>query len=190
MFTPSIVDCACSYAQFAACALKLTFFTSLRPVTGRLTLSQSSYWGIKVSAVVTSTNAVTLSWSSHARSIFSASDQGNFSGFTGQRQIAAVGLCLRRNPNLLFVHRLPAMIPILRIRENLPPVLFDLDDIEHWIAARAALGKASSDRRPIRPLHVPAVILAEYRVARLAQKSLSVLRLINRTFKSLVSVRA
>jgi glycosyltransferase involved in cell wall biosynthesis len=126
---------------------------------------QSSYWGIKVSAFVVPLNAAKSSWSTSARSLFSA-----FSGFAGPRQVAAVDLCLRRDPNLLFVHRLPAMIPILRIRENLPPVLFDLDDIEHWLVVRAALDKASSDRKLVRLLYVPAVILAEFRAARLAQR--------------------
>jgi hypothetical protein len=130
-----------------------------------LSETQSSYWGIKVSAVVAPLNAATSSWSTSARSLFSA-----FSGFAGQRQVAAVGLCLRRDPNLLFVHRLPAMMPILRIREHLPPVLFDLDDIEHWLVVRGALDKASSNRRLVRLLYVPALILAEYRAARLAQR--------------------
>jgi glycosyltransferase involved in cell wall biosynthesis len=130
---------------------------------------QSSYWGVKVSEVVTPVSAVGSSWSTYARSIFSASYQGNFSGFAGPRQVAAVRLCLGRDPDLLFVHRLPAMIPILRIRENLPPVLFDLDDIEHRVVIRAALDRASSDRRLRRLLHFPAVLLAEHRAARLAQ---------------------
>jgi glycosyltransferase involved in cell wall biosynthesis len=128
---------------------------------------QSSYWGLKVSALVEPIEAVKPSWSTYARSIFSASYQGSFSGFDGQNQIAAG---LRRDPNYLFVHRLTAMIPILRIREKLPPVFFDLDDIEHWSLARAALDKASSPRKPVRLLHVPALFLAEYRAARLAQK--------------------
>jgi glycosyltransferase involved in cell wall biosynthesis len=130
---------------------------------------QSSYWGVKVSAAVAPVNALRSSWSTYARSIFSTYYQGNFSGFAGERQVAAVRLWLRRDPNLLFVHRLPAMTPILRIRENLPPVLFDLDDIEHRIVIRAALDQASSDRRLRRLLHVPAVILAEHRAARLAR---------------------
>src|ERR1700722_2120567 len=56
-----------------------------------LSETQSSYWGIKVNAVVVPLNAATSSWSTSARSLFSA-----FSGFAGQRQVAAVGLCLRR----------------------------------------------------------------------------------------------
>jgi glycosyltransferase involved in cell wall biosynthesis len=62
------------------------------------------------------------------------------------------------------------MMPILRMRENLPPVLFDLDDIEHWLVVRSALDKASSNRRLARLLYVPAVILAEFRASRLAQR--------------------
>src|SRR5258708_19191657 len=77
---------------------------------------QSSYWGVKVSAAVAPVNALRSSWSTYARSIFSTYYQGNFSGFAGEHQVAAVRLWLRRDPNLLFVHRLPAMIPILRIR--------------------------------------------------------------------------
>jgi glycosyltransferase involved in cell wall biosynthesis len=128
---------------------------------------QSSYWGIKVDAVVAPIEPVKPSWSNHARSIFDASYQGGFSGFYGQHQIAAA---LGRNPDYLFVHRITAMIPILRVRENLPPIFFDLDDVEHWSVARAALDKSSANRKPARLLHVPALFLAEYRAARLAQK--------------------
>jgi glycosyltransferase involved in cell wall biosynthesis len=128
---------------------------------------QSSYWGTKVDALVAPIEAVKPSWSNHARSLFSVSYQGSFSGFAGKDQITAG---LRRDPDCLFVHRLTAMVPILRIRESLPPIFFDLDDIEHWSAARAALDNSSSNRKPRRLLQIPAVFLAEYRAARFAQK--------------------
>jgi glycosyltransferase involved in cell wall biosynthesis len=142
---------------------------SLNIDPAELSEMQSSYWGIKVSAFVAPLNVVTSSWSTYARSILSASFQGKFSGFAGQPQVAAVRLCLRRNPDLLFVHRLEAMLPVLQIRRNLPPILFDLDDIEHRLVIRGALDTASSDRRLIRLLHIPAVIMVEYWAASLAQ---------------------
>src|SRR5262245_10661314 len=46
-------------------------------------------------------------------------------------QVKAFESCLRLNPDIVFVHRLSAMCPLLLTRETLPPVLFDLDDVEH-----------------------------------------------------------
>jgi glycosyltransferase involved in cell wall biosynthesis len=129
---------------------------------------QSSYWGVNVDAVVSPIEAVEPSKYNHLRSIFDASFQGHFSGFGGHRQILAA---LHRNPQYLFVHRLTAMLSVFRIEEKLPPIFFDVDDVEHWSAARAALDSSSAARKPIRLLHVPALFAAEYRAAKLAYKT-------------------
>ncbi len=44
--------------------------------------------------------------------------------------------CLARKPDLIFVHRLQAMSPVIRAEAERVPIFFDLDDIEHWKAAR------------------------------------------------------
>ncbi|MBV8097244.1 MAG: glycosyltransferase [Acetobacteraceae bacterium] len=59
-----------------------------------------------------------------------------FCHLAGPAAEQAVRNCLARRPDLIFVHRLPAMGRILKARSPLPPVFFDLDDIEHWSCLR------------------------------------------------------
>jgi glycosyltransferase involved in cell wall biosynthesis len=132
---------------------------------------QSSYWGRSVKASVVPGNPFDPSLMSYARSVFSAAHQGRFSGFAGQSQINAVRSSLRNRQQLIFVHRLGAMIPVLRIGENLSPVVFDLDDIEHWVVLRAAIEKPGSARETRKVIHVPAIMSAEYRAAKFARKT-------------------
>ena len=132
---------------------------------------QSSYWGRSVKVRAVAGKPYNASFMGHARSIFSAAHQGRFSGFVGQSQIGAVRSCLRGVHQLIFAHRLGAMIPLLGIGEDLAPVVFDLDDIEHWMVLRAAIERLGSARETRRLLHVPAIISTEYRAAKFARKT-------------------
>ncbi|MGY4234697.1 glycosyltransferase involved in cell wall biosynthesis [Bradyrhizobium sp. USDA 4449] len=136
-----------------------------------LNVMQSSYWGAKVSTIVAPANQFTPSWSGHAKSMLSVGYQGRFAGLAGRQQVEAVHSRLHQQPALVFAHRLSAMIPILKLDGNLPPVFFDLDDIEHWLTVRAALDKQSSLRAYRRLVQVPAIIAAERSAARLARRT-------------------
>lgn len=46
-------------------------------------------------------------------------------------QIQAFEACLERQPDAIFIHRLRSMCPAMLTRKPLPPIFFDLDDIEH-----------------------------------------------------------
>jgi len=50
---------------------------------------------------------------------------------TGPAQMAAFSDGLDRKPDWIFAHRLSAMAPLLLTERGLPPVILDLDDIEH-----------------------------------------------------------
>lgn len=50
---------------------------------------------------------------------------------SGRREQRSVEGRLERRPDIVFAHRLGAMAPLALTRRELPPVLFDLDDIEH-----------------------------------------------------------
>jgi glycosyltransferase involved in cell wall biosynthesis len=57
---------------------------------------------------------------------------------TAQRdQVTAVHRILARKPDILFVHRLTAMIPYLLSKGHHPNIYFDLDDIEHVAYSRS-----------------------------------------------------
>ena len=144
---------------------------SLEKKPEELSEIQSSYWGRSVKVRAVPGNPFKSSLMGHARSIVSAAHQGAFSGFAGQIQLRAIRSNLRGTHQLIFAHRLGAMMPLLRIGEDLAPVVFDLDDIEHWTVLRAAIERLGSARETRRLLHVPAIISAEYRAAKLARKT-------------------
>lgn len=63
-------------------------------------------------------------------------EQPPYIGVSGQQQIDALETCLTHKPDAIFAHRLQAMCPLLLTKVKLPPIFFDLDDIEHKSLAR------------------------------------------------------
>lgn len=64
-------------------------------------------------------------------------------------------------PDLIFVHRLGAMSPVLRHSGTLPPVFFDLDDVEHVALRRTLLTRPIPWRELPRLLELPALLAGE-----------------------------
>ncbi len=50
---------------------------------------------------------------------------------SGSVQVAAVRQCLQRRPQAVFAHTLGAMAPLHLAGSDLPPIFFDLNDVEH-----------------------------------------------------------
>jgi hypothetical protein len=119
---------------------------SLEKDPDELSEIQSSYWGRSVKIRAVPGNPFNSSLVGHARSVFSVAHQGRFSGCAGQRQMRAVRASMCGTHELIFAHRLGAMMPLLRLGEGLAPVVFDLDDIAHWIVLRAAIERLGSVR--------------------------------------------
>jgi glycosyltransferase involved in cell wall biosynthesis len=67
----------------------------------------------------------------YADGVFNFCNQRPYKSLTGKKQVQALEECLHQKPKLIFAHRLGAMIPLLKTKVSLPPVYFDLDDIEH-----------------------------------------------------------
>ena len=63
-------------------------------------------------------------------------EQQPYKGVSGKSQVAALEDCLSRQPDAIFAHRLQAMAPLMLTDKQLPPIYFDLDDIEHISLAR------------------------------------------------------
>jgi len=57
--------------------------------------------------------------------------QGKYIQTSMPAQMEIFKKCLKLKPDAIFTHRLSAMCPILLTNEKLPPVFFDMDDIEH-----------------------------------------------------------
>ncbi|MEE3716394.1 glycosyltransferase family 4 protein [Tumidithrix elongata RA019] len=70
-------------------------------------------------------------WQRHLQGIFNFAKQLLFFGTSGVEQVRAFEQCLQRKPDIIFAHRLGAIAPALLTSQPLPPIVLDLDDIEH-----------------------------------------------------------
>jgi glycosyltransferase involved in cell wall biosynthesis len=76
-------------------------------------------------------------WQHYISPALSIHDHPPYSRMTQKEQIDAVRSLLSRNPDVVFVHKLSCMLPILLTEERHPKIYFDLDDIEHVAFARS-----------------------------------------------------
>lgn len=110
-------------------------------------------------------------WEAYGAPVFDAFRQPGFRRANGQRQRAALEAALERRPDVVFVHRLAAMAPVLGTDRRLPPVVFDLDDIEHRSLARAVTQPPVWPGKYLSYLQLPALWWAERRAMRLAERT-------------------
>ncbi len=81
-------------------------------------------------------------------------------------QVGAVDRLLARKPDILFVHRLSCMIPVLLSKTAHPPIYFDMDDIEHVAFARSVSQPPRWRGKPLLYLRLPVLRLWERRAVR------------------------
>jgi glycosyltransferase involved in cell wall biosynthesis len=81
-------------------------------------------------------------------------------------QVGAVNRMLSRKPDILFVHRLSCMIPVLLSKNGHPRIYFDLDDIEHVAFARSINQPPQWHGKPLLYLRLPVLRLWERRAVR------------------------
>jgi glycosyltransferase involved in cell wall biosynthesis len=91
----------------------------------------------------------------------------------GKTEISTIKTKLLSQPDFVFAHRLSSMIALSQIQKSqkLPPVFFDLDDVEHRHAYRRGLHSRSLSRAMYRLSGVPKVMIAERNAIRLADKT-------------------
>ena len=96
-----------------------------------------------------------------------------FPCLVGKTQISTITTELLSQPDFVFAHRLSAMLALSQIgkTQDLPPVFFDLDDVEHRYAYRRALNAPTLSRTMYRLSGVPKVIIAERKAIRSADKT-------------------
>lgn len=73
----------------------------------------------------------------------------------GAAQAAAAGRLLASRPDMLFVHRLAGMVPVLLSGAARPPTWFDLDDIEHVSFSRSVAEPPLWPGKRLQYLRVP-----------------------------------
>jgi glycosyltransferase involved in cell wall biosynthesis len=106
-------------------------------------------------------------WSAYAAPAFALCRQHGYREVSGHRQVTAFSDALDRQPDLLFVHRLACMCPVLLSgRRDLPPIYLDLDDIEHRRLARDIPQPPTWPGKRLLYLQLPALLLGERRAIR------------------------
>lgn len=145
-------------------------FIRAAPDGETLSRQQSAFWGRDIRATLAPLERRRENNLNHyVLPTLSVRHHPFFQAYSGERQVAAVAEMLRRKPDLVFVQRLAAMSPVLRTKMDLPPVFFDLDDVEHKARLRAALAPPRYLGKYAYLSQIPAIHLAERRAARLAR---------------------
>jgi glycosyltransferase involved in cell wall biosynthesis len=98
-------------------------------------------------------------------------EQSGYAQTSQAEQVKAFESCVRLKPDIVFVHRLSAMCPLLLSRETLPPVLFDLDDIEHVYFLRTIEKHWPWRYKLLQYSRLPALIMGEVKAIRLATQT-------------------
>lgn len=110
-------------------------------------------------------------WDAYGRGLIDGFRSGRFRGANGPLQQQALERALETKPDVLFVHRLTPMAPVLRTAVALPPIVFDLDDVEHIAFARSISQPPTWKARKLLYLQVPSILWAERRAIRAAQRT-------------------
>lgn len=125
-------------------------------------------WSNKLSVSVCAREPNPAEWplfDRYLRPMFNVDLQEAYRNVSGRSHVLTVKRLLSRDPDLLFVHRLQCFSPVLGAAggAELPPIAFDLDDVEHTALARQVMIQPSWMSERLRLLHVPALILRERR---------------------------
>jgi glycosyltransferase involved in cell wall biosynthesis len=110
-------------------------------------------------------------WKQWWEGIFDFSRQRAFLNASGIQQLQAFEACLKRQPDAIFLHRLQSTYPALATQHPLPPVFFDLDDIEHIKLLRVLQQPPIQLKASLYYLQVPALWKGERRVIQLARRT-------------------
>jgi glycosyltransferase involved in cell wall biosynthesis len=111
-------------------------------------------------------------WRRHSQGVFNFYKQLLFFGTSGQEQVLAFEQCLQRKPDLIFVHRLGPMAPILLTSKPLPSIVLDLDDIEHIHSIRSLMQLPKQLEVWLYGLQIPALWWGELQSIRTAKCTL------------------
>ncbi len=126
-------------------------------------------WGIIAEIVlVRSRERQANAWNTYAGPALDYAGHADYWPVAGSAQVAALENALDAGVDLLVVHRLGAMVPVLRSRRRLPPVMFDLDDIEHIKLSRELARPSAWRGRRLLRFQVPALRRLETAAIRLA----------------------
>lgn len=105
------------------------------------------------------------------KSILSMHNLPFYQSTSGIEQVMAFERCLKKQPDAVVVHRLVSMCPLLKTKQKLPPIFFDLDDIEHIAFLRGLRHYRGFLSKLLNLLLVPTICISEYRAIKMAKRT-------------------
>jgi len=128
------------------------------------------YWNIKLCLHLCPQYSLPK-WRHQLEGVFDFSRQNSFSKTSGSKQVKAFENCLSYKPDAIFIQRLQSIYPVLFARQALPPVFYDVDDIEHIKLIRQLRQPSITLAQSLYYLHLPALFLGEYRAIQRATRT-------------------
>ncbi len=130
--------------------------------------ASSSFWRARVNVHLLPLELSQRSFWTTLSGVVSLRARGDFRPYLGPAALLRLRELVESRPDAVFAHRLP-MMEALRGIDRLPPVLFDLDDVEHLVKGRAADTAPGFRRRVKLRMEASSLAEAERRAVRRAQ---------------------
>ena len=142
--------------------------------TRRIEQSLCERWDTEVKITLSGRSEIPVVASAWDRFLHPAMDFHRIPDYlemSGKKQIQALESCLEADPPFILVQRLRCMCPLLLTRMSLPPVFFDMDDIEHVAFRRSIAMPPFWKSKWLLNLQTPALKSGEKKAMRLAKKT-------------------
>jgi len=157
--------------------LDVLFFVSPDIDTSEAAIAQletefSQHWAIPIKLFLCPTPAASVSkikqqWSG----MMNFHSQIDYVGTSSPQAVQAFEACLDRQPDVVLIHRLTSICPAMLTKQPLPPIFFDLDDIEHIKFMRQIRQPPTRLRTLLYFLQVPARWWGELQAIRLTHQT-------------------
>lgn len=134
---------------------------------GALDRQQSDFWGVPVHThCVPRRKRTETLWNHYGAGIFTTSEQPTLQAYGGTELASIIGRQLSTVPDIVYVDRLEAMLPVLHTRLRVPNLLLDLNDVEHKLRLSGGISHLRPARATSLILQLPALIRTEFQAVR------------------------
>lgn len=110
-------------------------------------------------------------WQGYLQPATSFFRQAAFAPVCGKNHLQAFEERLALRPDLIFVHRLKTMCPLMLSRKILPPIYWDMDDVEHRAFARSVDQPPVWRTKRLLKLQLPMLERGERRAVNMSHKA-------------------
>lgn len=107
-------------------------------------------------------------WNHYGAGVLSTWERQGYHHYSGPDQLRGISQSLARGPDLVFASRFFSTRALLQAAARPTRLFVDLSDLEHQFRLRSAMAKQVRPATLLYLSHIPAIMLAERRIARMA----------------------